>query len=173
MVTKDELRQYRHLKEEVLQLFEEIRELDMMMVVPSVQNLSGMPGAHQTTDKIGEVIARADALRKRYFDNMSILLEQKAKIEAEVDALEADEQMLIRLYYFRGMTWEAVAATMCLSWNALHHRHRKILRKLRGDEIDDDERCRACDVADEQEETPAPMYRTRSRMVDAVLPLQR
>ena len=47
MVTKDELRQYRHLKEEVLQLAEEIRELDMMMVVPSVQNLSGMPGAHQ------------------------------------------------------------------------------------------------------------------------------
>lgn len=160
MIAKDELRQYRHLKEEVLQLAEEIRELDMMMVVPSVQNLSGMPGAHMTTDKIGEVIARADALRKRYFDGMSILLEQKAKIEAEVDALEADEQMLIRLYYFRGMTWEAVAATMCLSWNALHHRHRKILKKLRGDKIDDDERCRACGGADgrEEEKTPAQMH---------------
>lgn len=154
MLTKDDLRQYRHLKEEVLQLAEEIRELDMMMVVPSVQNLSGMPGAHMTTDKIGEVIARADALRKRYFDSMSILLEQKAKIEAEVDALDADDQILIRLYYFRGMTWEAVAATMCLSWNALHHRHRKILRKLRGDE--NDERSRENGDRDErEEETPA------------------
>ena len=155
MLTKDDLRQYRYLKEEVLQLAEEIRELDLMMVVPSVQNLSGMPGAHNTTDKIGEVIARADALRKRYFDHMSILLEQKAKIEAEVDALDADDQMLIRLYYFRGMTWEAVAATMCLSWNALHHRHRKILRKLRGDE-GDDERSRENGDRDEREkETPA------------------
>lgn len=132
MVTKNELRQYRALKDEIVQLYEEIHELDMMMVVPSVQNLSGMAGAHLTTDKIGEVIARADELRKRYLDKMSILLDMKARIESEVDALDEDEQVLIRLYYFRGMTWEAVAATMMLSWNALHHRHRKILRKLRG-----------------------------------------
>ena len=150
MLTKDDLRQYRHLKEEVLQLAEEIRELDLMMVVPSVQNLSGMPGAHQTTDKIGEVIARADALRKRYLEGMSILLEKKAKIEAEVDALDADDQILICLYYFRGMTWEAVAATMCLSWNALHHRHRKILRKLRG--VRYDERYREKSDSDDTDE---------------------
>ena len=139
MLTKNELRQYRNLKDEINQLLEEIRELDMMMVVPSVQKLSGMPSAHGMTDRIGEVIARADILRNQYFDKMAALLNLKAKIEAEVDALDADDQVLVRLYYFRGITWEAVAATMHLSWNALHHRHRKILRKLRGDENDDDE----------------------------------
>ncbi|MBQ8809484.1 MAG: sigma-70 family RNA polymerase sigma factor [Bacteroidales bacterium] len=133
MITKDELRQYRHIKGEMMQLAEEIRELDMLMVVPSVQNLSGMPGAHMTTDKIGETIARADALRKRYYAKISILLDLKAKIEMEIDGLSADDQMLIRLYYFRGMTWEAAAATMGLSWNALHYRHRNILRRLKGD----------------------------------------
>lgn len=132
MITKNELRQYRHLKDEIWQMAAEIEELDLLMVVPSVQNLSGMPGAHQTTDKIGEVVGRADDLRKRYYAKMSILLDLKARIEAEVDALDADEQILIRLYYFRGMTWEAVAAMMHLSWNTLHYRHRNILKKLRG-----------------------------------------
>lgn len=139
MITKNELRQYRSLKDEINQLLEEIRELDMVMVVPNVQKLSGMPSAHGVTDRIGEVIARADILRNQYFDKMAVLLNLKAKIEGAVDMLTAEEQVLIRLYYFRGMTWEAVAATMHLSWNALHYRHRRILRKLRGDEIDDDE----------------------------------
>lgn len=131
MVTKDELRQYRHLKEEVSQLAEEIRELDMMMVVPSVQNLSGMPGAHQTTDKIGEVIARADAMRKRYYEKISILLDMKAKIETEIDILDAEEKVLIRLYYFRGLTWEAVAVEMGVTWRTVHNWHGDILRKLK------------------------------------------
>lgn len=150
MITKNDLRQYRQLKDEILQLAAEIKELDLLMVVPTIQNLSGMPGAHQTTDKIGEVVGRADDLRKRYIAKMSILLELKAQIEAEVDALDADEQVLIRMYYFRGMTWEAVACEMHISWNTLHYRHRNILRKLRG--VSYDERYREKSNNDDTDE---------------------
>lgn len=134
MITKNELRQYRYIKSDIKQLEEEIKELELLMVVPGCQKLTGMPGGGGIGDKIGELVAKADKLRRIYRRKVSRLLDLKAEIEAAIEILNEEEQLLIRLYYFAGKTWECTAVEMGVSWATVHRDHRKILYKLAGQE---------------------------------------
>lgn len=134
MITKNELRQYRYIKSNIKQLEEEIKELELLMVVPGSQKLTGMPGGGGNSDRIGELVARSDKLRRIYCRKMSILIDLKAEIEAAVEKLDEKEQLLIRLYYFSGKTWECTAVEMGISWATVHREHRAILEKLKAGE---------------------------------------
>ena len=46
MITKNELRLYRQLKQEAKELSEQIEELEMTMIVPGCQQITGMPVYH-------------------------------------------------------------------------------------------------------------------------------
>lgn len=133
MITKNELRQYRYIKSDIKQLEEEIKELELLMVVPGSQKLSGMPGGGGVGDRIGELVAKADKLRRIYCRKMARLLDLKAEIETEIERLPEREQQLIRLYYFRGETWESTAVEMGISWASVHRLHKKILETLVGE----------------------------------------
>ena len=132
MITKDDLRLYRHLKKEARELADQIEELEMIMIVPGCQQITGMPmhnnGEH---DKIANVIAKSEQLRKAYFEKMDMLLDLQAEIEAAVDKLEPKERRLIRLYYFVGLTWEEVAVQMEYAWAQVHRLHNICLKKLK------------------------------------------
>lgn len=130
MITKNELRQYRYIKSDIKQLEEEIKELELLMVVPGSQKLSGMPGGGGVGDRIGELVAKADKLRRIYRQKMSRLLDLKAEIECAIEVLSEKEQLLIRLYYFSGKTWECTAVEMKSSWATVHRDHKRILKKL-------------------------------------------
>lgn len=131
MLTKYDLRRYKHIKAEAQQLEEQIRELELTMIVPGCQQITGMPMVHGfDKDKIGNLIAKADKLRSIYLDKMDKLLELQAEVEYGLDKLEHDEQRLIRLYYFNGYTWEEVAVQMDYTWRHIHRLHKKILEKL-------------------------------------------
>ena len=76
MLTKYDLRRYKHIKAEAEQLEEQIRELELTMIVPGCQQITGMPMVHGfDKDKIGNIIAKADKLRNIYLDKMDKLLE--------------------------------------------------------------------------------------------------
>lgn len=131
MITKNELRLYRQLKKEAKELAEQIEELELTMIVPGCQQITGMPMYHSADhDKIANVVAKAEQMRKVYFDKMNILLDLQADIEAAIEKLEPEERRLIRLYYFTGITWEEVAVQMNYCWQHVHKLHRNILVKL-------------------------------------------
>lgn len=128
MITKDDLKLYRHLKKEARELAEQIEELEMIMIVPGCQQITGMPLHHNgERDKIANVIAKLEQLRKAYFEKMDVLLDLQAEIEAAVDKLESKERRLIRLYYFVGLTWEEVAVQMEYSRRQVHNLHSRVL----------------------------------------------
>lgn len=131
-VTKEELRQYRSIRSEVVQLGCEIAEIESIASSPRIAEYGDAAGGGGSPgDRQAALIARVCDLRARYTERIEELLALKVRIEYAIEQLDAEEQRLVRLRYFRALTWEAVAVEMNLSWNAMHRRHRKILKKLR------------------------------------------
>lgn len=134
MLTKYDLRKYKNIKAEMLELQERINELVSIMTVPRIPQLTGMPGgSHSEHDKIGNAVAKAEALRSLYFKKLGVLADLQLTIETAIEQLPADDQMLIRLYYFSGYTWVEVAARMGYEWAQIHRKHRAILERLAQD----------------------------------------
>lgn len=134
MLTKYDLRKCKNIKAEMLELQERINELSSIMTVPRIPQLTGMPGgSHSEHDKIGNAVAKAEALRSLYFKKLGVLADLQLTIETAIEQLPADDQMLIRLYYFSGYTWEEVAARMGYEWAQIHRKHRAILERLAQD----------------------------------------
>ncbi len=135
MLTKYDLRKYKNIKAEILELQERINELASIMTAPRVPKLTGMPGgSHSEHDKLGLAVAKLERLRSLYFEKLGVLADLQLKIEAAIEKLPSDEQMLLRLYYFSGYTWEQVAVRLGLNWRSVHRRHADILEKLAQDE---------------------------------------
>lgn len=131
MLTKYDLRKYKAIKAEILQLQEQINELESVMVAPKIPQLTGMPfGGSSEPDKIGNVVAKADKLRNMYYSKLEGLVDLQATIENAIAGLDSQEQLLIRLYYFSNYTWEEVAVRLNYSWQHVHRLHRAILEKL-------------------------------------------
>lgn len=134
MLTKYDLRKCKNIKAEMLELQERINELASIMTVPRIPQLTGMPGgSHSEHDKIGNAVAKAEALRSLYFKKLGVLADLQLTIETAIEQLPADDQMLIRLYYFSGYTWVEVAARMGYEWAQIHRKHRAILERLAQD----------------------------------------
>ena len=131
MLTKYDLRKYKAIKAEILQLQEQINELESVMVAPKIPQLTGMPfGGSSEPDKIGNIVAKANKLRDMYYAKLTGLVELQEAIENAIAGLDNKEQLLIRLYYFSGYTWEEVAVRLNYSWQHVHRLHRAILEKL-------------------------------------------
>ena len=131
MLTKYDLRKYKAIKAEILQLQEQINELESVMVAPKIPQLTGMPfGGSSEPDKIGNVVAKASKLRDLYYEKLAGLVALQEAIENAIAGLDSKEQLLIRLYYFSGYTWEEVAVRLNYSWTQTHRIHRAILEKL-------------------------------------------
>lgn len=130
-VTKEELRRYRLLAGEVADLRCEIAEVECLAVSPRVQEYGVSPaGGGSFGDRRGALIARLDGLRRRYVGMVEGLVALRVRIEDEISVLDEEEQRLVRLKYFRGLTWEEVAVRLGVSWRTVHNWHGRILRKL-------------------------------------------
>ena len=131
MLTKYDLRKYKAIKAEILQLQEQINELESVMVAPKIPQLTGMPfGGSSEPDKIGNIVAKVNKLRDLYYDKLMALVELQEAIENAIAGLDSKERLLIRLYYFSCYTWEEVAVRLNYSWQHVHRLHRAILEKL-------------------------------------------
>lgn len=132
MITKHDLKNYRNLRTKIRLLKEQIEDLSGAVISPGSVKITGMPMEHSADpDKVGNTIALIDKLTDVYNKKLKRCLEQQSKIEAAVEALNDDEQNLIRLYYFQGLTWEEVCCHINYSWTSLHRKHKAILNKLK------------------------------------------
>lgn len=134
MLTKYDLRKYKNIKAEMLELQEHITELTSIMTAPRVPQLTGMPGgSHSEHDKIGNAVAKVEKLRSLYYEKLGALADLQLTIETAIEQLPADDQMLLRLYYFSCYTWEQVAVRMGYEWAQIHRKHKAILERLAQD----------------------------------------
>ena len=131
-MTKEDLRAYKALRKERDHLAQLIEELESVLYGPKVPTVDGMPRGSgfdnsHVVDKLGD---KHDKLKKLYDAKVAELDRRMAEIEAAIEPLKPTERDLIRLHYFKGLTWEEVAVAMSYSWRHVHRIHGDIIAKL-------------------------------------------
>lgn len=123
---KEYLKSYQRAIRREKEIEDEIRQLRLDKMFPSVVN-DGMPKGTNQSDLSGyaalldEQISKL--IRERY---------ERAKLRADIEnSIRAmsneDEQSVLRLRYIKGLKWEAVSSEMGYSWKQTHRIHSRAL----------------------------------------------
>lgn len=134
-MTKEELKQYLHIKRERQQIASLLAELEATMAAPATQKLTGMPrnpSGHKSS--VETMVERHTALLEQYREKLEQLDEAQAKIEAAIETLDSVERTLMRHRYIEGMKWEEICVEMSYCWRNVHNIHAAALQKLKKDE---------------------------------------
>lgn len=102
-MTKEELRDYQPIKQELTNLETLARKLER----------------HEDDD-----------LAALYRKKRQALAEQLQAIEEALETLGPTERTLMRLRYIEGLSWQAVSLRIHYSWKQTHRIHKNALRKL-------------------------------------------
>lgn len=141
-MTKERLRKYRAIKRERDHIHAKIEEIETLLYGLRSPQISGMPrGGNETRDD------RRDSLIQRKSDLQALYKQKEAELDMEILAIEAaisslpnpTERMLMRLYYIDGLTWEEICVQIHYGWTQTHKYHAAALRKLKTQEIEEEE----------------------------------
>lgn len=132
-MTKEELKEYIHIKQEKEQLHRLLKQLEAEEIAPAIQKLTGMPHNPSGPKSTVEIIAeRRMELMERYRRMIADLDAKQMKIEAAIESLEGRERTLMRHKYIEGMKWNEVCEAEYYGWDTVHRIHRSALDKLAG-----------------------------------------
>ena len=108
-MTKEQLRNYRKIKDEYRQIEQRLQALD---------------GRPESEDLLGP-------LRELYREKLEKLAAEQLAIELAIDTLDYAERKLIRLRYFDGLPWHRVAVGIHYSEQHTLLLHGRVLQKLK------------------------------------------
>lgn len=126
---KEFLRSYcKSLKREE-RIEEDIQELRMRKMFPSVVN-DGMPRGSEQSDLSNYIVALDEMIEELKNERLE-RAKLRQRIESDIRALDnEDEQEVLRLRYIKGLKWEQVAVEMGYSWRRTHDIHSRALRNF-------------------------------------------
>ena len=131
-MTKEDLKEYLHIKREREQIAAMLHELEQAMAAPATAKLTGMP--RNTSDGksgVESIVERHTELLDRYRAMMAEMDEAQAKIEDAIETLDSTQRILMRHRYIEGMKWEEICVAMNYSWRQVHRTHAAALTKLK------------------------------------------
>ena len=133
-VKKEYLRSYQKAVRREQEILDEIQQLRMDKMFPSVVN-DGMPKSNKYSDLAEYVVKVAELMEK-------LKNERFEKIKLMDDILYSisllqneDEQKVLKLRYIKGLKWEEVALGMNYKWAQMHRIHSRALKNLKRDTL--------------------------------------
>lgn len=133
-MTKERLRAYQAIKEELQQLEDRLLEIEAVLYSPKNQRLTGMPSAPSKGNAMEDMAARHIELQDLYKTKMDELAQEALAIEAAIETLDPTARLLFRYRYIDGLKWEEVCVRMNYSWQNVHKIHKRALEALRAEE---------------------------------------
>ena len=122
------LRSYKESVQREKDIIQELEELRMDKMMPSVKMSDGMPKAAGVHRDLSDYIVRLDAMICRLVREKAEKLKRREEIEIKIDAMGDDqEQRVLRLRYIKGLDWEDVSEKMGYSWAHVHRIHNNAL----------------------------------------------
>lgn len=132
-MTKEELKQYQHIKNELENLENTLQRIAEELRSPKTANLTGMPKSQpiEGSNPWDAKIDRKDEILKLYARKKEELEAVLLAIEQAIDTLEPQERTVLRLHYIDGLKWEQVCVVGFFSWRTAHRYHARALEKLK------------------------------------------
>lgn len=132
-MTKEELKQYQHIKRELEKLERTIQRINEDLYSPRTSNLTGMPKS-QLPDGFNPAdswIEEKSEVLEMYARKKEELKAALLAIENAIATLEPAERTVMRLHYIDGLKWEQVCVEAFCSWRTAHRYHARALEKLK------------------------------------------
>ena len=132
MNVKDELNKIRVMSRLIDSNQRQIKELEHLKLNIKSPTITGMPKqkGFVESDKLESIIVKIEKLEEDIRDNVTELVELRKYWLVEVDKLDYEDQLLIKLRYFEDMSWPEVASIMNYDIRQLHRHHGRILQKM-------------------------------------------
>lgn len=127
-MTKEELKAYRSILQEIRQIREELARLKAGG--PLGVRLTGLPRGSGTSDPVGRAAVEAAALCELLDARLCRLFRLRAEIEGAVAALTSRERLLIRKRYMEGKRWEQIAVEMGYTYQHVLKLHGRALQNM-------------------------------------------
>ena len=126
---KEYLRSYQKAVRREQEILDEIQQLRMDKMFPSVVN-DGMPKGSKQRD-LSEYVVRLDNLIKKLKEERFEKIKLMDDILYHISLLEdKDEQRVLKLRYIKGLKWEEIEEALGYSHRSVHRLHNKSLQHL-------------------------------------------
>lgn len=127
---KEYLRSYQKAVRREQEILDEIQQLRMDKMFPSVVN-DGMPKGSKQSD-LSEYIVKLDNLIEKLKQERFEKIKLMDDILYHISILEnEDEKSVLRLRYIKGVRWEEICGAIGYSWKQTHRIHSRALKKLK------------------------------------------
>ena len=126
---KEYLRSYQKAVRREQEILEEIQQLRMDKMFPSVVN-DGMPKGSKQSD-LSEYVVKLDNLIEKLKQEKFEKIKLMDDILYSISLLEdEDEKSVLRMRYIKGVQWEDICVVIKYSWRQTHRIHSNALKNL-------------------------------------------
>ena len=129
-MTKEELKEYTVLKDEVVQLEEQIVFWEERKTSIKSQIISDMPRAEGESKELIDILVRIEDTIKNLNKKTNKLIKKISEIEDTIEGLEATERVLMRYRYIDNLKMFQIAQKMNYSERQANNIHSAALKKI-------------------------------------------
>jgi DNA-directed RNA polymerase specialized sigma subunit len=127
---KNYLQGYRKCKQKVKRLEEQIAELCLSEMTPSLV-VSDMPSAHNKRD-LSDYIVKYDKLYAQLIKAKEDAVDCMAEIQQRIETVpDENEKTVLTLRYLKSYSWEKICVEMAYSWRQVHYIHSSALEHFK------------------------------------------
>lgn len=128
-VKKEYLKSYQKAVRREQEILDEIQQLRMDKMFPSVVN-DGMPKGSKQSD-LSEYVVKLDNLIEKLKQERFEKIKLMDDILYSISLLEdEDEKSVLRMRYIKGVQWEDICVAIKYSWRQTHRIHSNALKNL-------------------------------------------
>ena len=129
-MTKDELKEYGILKDEVIQLEEQIVFWEERKTSIKSQIISDMPRGGGDSKELLDILIGIEDTIKKLNKKLNRLISKISEIENIIESLEAKERVLMRYRYIDNLKMFQIAERMNYSERHLNRVHSEVLKRI-------------------------------------------
>ena len=129
-MTKDELKEYGILKDEVMQLEEQIVFWEERKTSIKSQIISDMPRGGGDSKELLDILIGIEDTIKKLNKKLNRLISKISEIEDIIENLEAKERVLMRYRYIENLKMFQIAERMNYSERHLNRVHSDVLKRI-------------------------------------------
>lgn len=129
-MTKDELKEYGILKDEVIQLEEQIVFWEERKTSIKSQIISDMPRGGGGSKELLDILIGIEDTIKTLNEKLKRLISKISEIENIIESLEAKERVLMRYRYIDNLKMFQIAERMNYSERHLNRVHSEVLKRI-------------------------------------------
>ena len=132
-MTKENLKEYLGIKEELKQISYKLKELEERKTSIKSKIIPDMPisfSGYSNNSSIDDLIIKIEECIEEYRKKEILLYNKQLEIEKAIELLKAHERVIMRMRYIEGYKWDEISIITNYSEENIYKIHRNSLKKI-------------------------------------------